>query len=230
MNFLTLITLFSLTLLSGCSTFNSVLGGNSSKQVLTNVTWNYQKDAIQVDLVSDKDLNYFAGEAHTVILGFYQFSDENGFPKFLGSGTDAIVDSLTTGTVSADILKIDRYTIQPGVKTVLKFDRVQMAKYVGVIVGFYNINMENNPQIFRIPVNMSSTGIITTTYTATPSILAFGMTLGRNKITRAEYLSYDAEKKAIVEKLPAKNQQPQNTSIDPKKINSSSSDVGVTKL
>jgi type VI secretion system VasD/TssJ family lipoprotein len=208
-----LMILFCTLLLQSCTLVNSALGGNSTKEARAEISWPFEKDAILVDLVMDHDLNLFNDQAHTLVLGLYQTAEETSFQKILTSA-ELISNTLTLGANSEGILQLDRYALNPGKRIILKVNRVQGTKYVGVIAGYYNQETATSTRIFRIPLNMESEGWITKSYTAIPSVLAFRLFLGKSGIVNSQPLTYDADKKAVVELLPIKN-PPQKMLITP---------------
>ena len=197
--------IFSLT---GCSSLNSMLGGNSPKEAKAEVEWAYQKEGIWLQLASDQQLNTYNNEPHTLVMGIYQLSETQSFFKLL-SDQGQITKDLLTGQTGKQVVQFDRYVISPGKATVLKLDRAQGAKFIGMIAGYYDFNAENAARLFRVPVNMQSHGIISTTYKAEPAILAVRLVFGNNGINNADVLTYDAEKKTVIETLPLDSKNPE---------------------
>jgi predicted component of type VI protein secretion system len=190
-----------LAALSGCAWLNSTLGGNTPKEAKAEVEWPYEKDAILVDLVSDLTLNFYSNQSHTVVLGVFQLADQKAFVDLLAK-PDAVMKVLVGGKASPEVVQFDRYVVNPGKKTTLKIDRVQGAKFVGFVAGYYQLKPVQAARLFRIPLNIETSGIVTTTYKAEPAILALRLFLGNDRIVNAEMLTYDFEKKVIKETVP----------------------------
>jgi len=190
-----------LAALSGCAWLNSSLGGNTPKEAKAEVEWPYEKDAILVDLVSDLTLNFYSNQSHTVVLGVFQLADQKAFVDLLAK-PDAVMKVLVGGKTSPEVVQFDRYVVNPGKKTTLKIDRVQGAKFVGFVAGYYQFKPVQAARLFRIPLNIETSGIVTTTYKAEPAILALRLFLGNDRIVNAEALTYDFEKKVIKETVP----------------------------
>lgn len=221
--------IFALALLQSCSSINSALGGNSTKEARAEVSWDYEKEAILIDVVMDPNLNLYGNEAHTLVLGIYQVPDEASFRRLL-SDPRMVSSSLTLGLGADSTILLDRYVVSPGKRTTLKINRAQGTKFVGVIAGYYNLDISSSSRIFRIPVNMESQGFFSKSYTATPAVLAFRLNLGKSNIVNSESLTYDANKKAIIETLPLRN-PPQKMVISPAELNQSlDSTAAATKL
>jgi len=197
-----------LLMLVGCSSVNSMLGGNSQKEAKAEIDWAYAKEGIWLQLASDAQLNIYDNESHTLVLGIYQLSETQSFYKLLADKPQISKD-LLTGQTGKQVVQFDRYVLAPGKATVLKLDRAQGAKFVGMIAGYYDFDAINAARLFRVPVNMQSSGMVTTTYKAEPAVLALRLVFGNNGINNAEVLTYDAEKKTVVETLPLDSKNPE---------------------
>ena len=195
-------------MLVGCSSVNSMLGGNSQKEAKAEIDWAYAKEGIWLQLASDAQLNIYDNESHTLVLGIYQLSETQSFYKLLADKPQISKD-LLTGQTGKQVVQFDRYVLAPGKATVLKLDRAQGAKFVGMIAGYYDFDAINAARLFRVPVNMQSSGMVTTTYKAEPAVLALRLVFGNNGINNAEVLTYDAEKKTVVETLPLDSKNPE---------------------
>jgi hypothetical protein len=169
------------------------------------VTWPYDKEGILLELAADINLNFFSNQPHTLALGIWQFDDEKVFVKLLNNKTE-LIQALTTGNLPKGVLQLDRYVIQPDTKILLKIARAQGSKYVGILAGYYALTPETAARYFRIPLNIQSSGLISKDYTAAPAVLALRLLLGTQSILNAESLTYDAEAKAIIEKVPLNNE------------------------
>jgi predicted component of type VI protein secretion system len=196
-----------LATLSGCSWLNSALGGNTPKAAKAEVEWPYEKDAILVDLVADVDLNFYSNQSHTLVLGVFQTSDQKTFVDLLAK-LDAVQKVLISGKTSPEVVHFDRYVVNPGKKT-LKIDRVQGAQFVGFVAGYYQLKPVQAARLFRIPLNIETSGLLTTTYKAEPSVLALRLFLGSDRIVNAEMLTYDFEKKALKQTIPLGTVKPE---------------------
>ena len=183
-----------LLLLSGLTGCGLTGPSNAEKQdkVKAEVKWPFSKNGIMIELASDLDLNYYSGQAHTLVLGILQFDDEKTFPKLLTKPTD-LMKSLTSGNLPAGVLQLDRYVLSPDTRLLLEVDRVQDAKFVGIVAGYYQFDAARSVRYFRIPLNMKSSGLITKDYKAEPAVLALRLGLGAQRIVNAVSLTHDAD-------------------------------------
>lgn len=191
----------TLLLVQGCSSVNSAMGGNTQKEAKAEVSWEYAAKAIQIELASDDNLNAYVNQPHTLVMGVFQIEDAKAFMALLGNA-DKLKTILATGDAGQDVLQLDRYVVSPGKRTILDIDRVQDAKYVGIVAGYYVFNPATSARLFRIPLNIDSSGWVSTTYTAQPAHLALRLQLGRARIANAQSLTFDADKKPNVETVP----------------------------
>ena len=196
---------FFVTLLYGCSSLVGKSTDEKKDEAKAKVTWPYAKEGILLELASDINLNFYSNQSHTVALGIWQFDDEKVFIKLLTDKVE-LIKALTTGNLPKGVIQLDRYVIQPDTKILLKIDRAQGSKYVGILAGYYNFTPSNAARYFRIPLNMQSSGLISKDYTAEPAVLALRLQLGIQSIVNAESLTYDADAKSVIEKVPLTNE------------------------
>lgn len=198
--------LFSLLLgvLSGCGLTGPSKEDKQDK-AKAEVKWPYAKNGIMIELAADVDLNFHANRSHTLVLGVLQFDNEKTFPKLLTQPKE-LMKALSNGALPAGAVQIDRYVVSPDVRLLLEIDRVQDAKFVGILAGYYEFDTARSARYFRIPLNMQSSGIITKDYKAEPSVLALRLALGSQRIVNAESLTHDADAPPPVkEEVPLTN-------------------------
>jgi len=175
----------------GCAMMGPTAEQKQDK-VKAEAKWPYAKNAILIELASDMDLNFYANRAHTLVLGVLQFDDEKAFPKLLTQPND-LIKALSSGKLPAGALQFDRYVVSPDARLLLEIDRVQDAKFIGVVAGYYGFEATGSARYFRVPLNVQSSGIITKDYKAEPAVLALRLALGSQRIVNAESLTHDAD-------------------------------------
>ncbi len=184
------------------------MGGNTQKEAKAEVSWDYQKNGLMVELVAGNDLNFYANESHTLVLGVYQLADSKPFVKMLANSTQ-LTRSLETGNGGDGVLQLDRYIVSPGKRTTIIMDRVQDARFVGMAAGYYQGSGAGVGRLFHIPLNIKTEGMVSTTYIASPAVLATRLYLGSEQIVNAEMLTYDADKQKVVENVPIDLKNPE---------------------
>jgi type VI secretion system VasD/TssJ family lipoprotein len=186
-----------------------MMGGNSQKEAKAEVSWGYQKNGVMIELVSSNDLNFYANEPHTLVMGVYQLSDSKTFMKML-TNVPQMMKGLETGKTEDGVLSLERYVVSPGRRTTMKIDRVQDARFIGIFAAYYqNRGSASAARLFNVPLNISSEGVVTTTYFATPAVLATRLYLGADQIVNAEMLTYDPDKQKIIENVPLDLKNPE---------------------
>jgi type VI secretion system VasD/TssJ family lipoprotein len=178
----------AVVLLAGCGTVNSLMGGNSEKEAKATIEWSYGPGAISIDLRSDPGLNLYEGAPHTLVLGIVQTIDPNLFKALLADET-AVARLLATGQSTPPMTAVERVIIEPGRTRTVQVDRAQMAQYFGVIAGYYQLDPVRNARLFRIPVEVKSSGLIVKTRTAVPAPQRVNLVLGSERIVAAEQIS-----------------------------------------
>lgn len=200
---------------------------NEEKQdkVKAQVKWPFAKNGIMIELANDTDLNFYSGQAHTLVLGILQFDDEKAFPKLLTKPSD-LVKVLTSGNLPAGALQLDRYVLSPDSRLLLEIDRVQDAKFIGIVAGYYQFDVPRAVRYFRIPLNMKSSGLITKDYKAEPAVLALRLGLGAQRIVNAVSLTHDADAPpSPKEEIPKTNGSPE-ISLSPEVMNQAAKRAG----
>ena len=185
-------------LLAGCA------GGSpdaSRKQVMANVNWDFAKDAVMVEVAAEPNLNQYAGESHTLLLGVYQMADPAPFYKTLAD-PEALAQSLSSEKGGDAYVQFTRYVVAPGQHSILILDRAQKAKYIGLVAGYYKLSGATSARLFQIPLSVSSDGWISTTWSAEPMTLAVRMDFGADGILNADRLNHDPAAKKMQEAVP----------------------------
>ncbi|HEX7747981.1 MAG TPA: type VI secretion system lipoprotein TssJ [Bordetella sp.] len=186
-------------LLAGCG------GGGgpdaSRKQVMANVNWEFAKDAVMVEVAAAPNLNEYAGQSHTLLLGVYQMADPAPFYKMLAD-SNALARSLSSEKGGDAYVQFTRYIVAPGQHSILILDRAQKAKYIGLVAGYYKLSGATSARLFEIPLSVSSDGLITTTWSAAPMTLAVRMNFGADGILNADKLNHDPSAQKMQEAVP----------------------------
>lgn len=178
-------------MLAGCGASGASKDEKQDKAKAT-VKLPYAKNGIMIELASDMNLNFYANSAHTLVLGVLQLGDEKTFPKLLTQPA-ALMKAMSSGNLPSDVLQLDRYVVSPDARILLEVDRVQDARFVGIVAGYYGFDTARAVRYFRIPLNIQSSGFITKDYKAEPAVLALRLSLGSQRIVNAEILTHDAD-------------------------------------
>ena len=186
--------------LSGCSS-QPPSPDTPRKQAIAAVKWDFEKDAISIEINADERLNEFENEAHTLLLGIYQMADPAVFYK-MTSDSSTMSASLENGKAGDGFIDFARFVVTPGGKAVVNLDRAQKSKYVGLVAGYYQMDAPRAARLFEIPLTIDSKGFFTTTYAAEPATLALRLKLGTEGFINAERLNHMPGEKPNMEPVP----------------------------
>lgn len=189
------------TVLAGCSTANSLMGGNTRKEAVAEIAWDFARNAILVEVEADTRLNQYGGEAHTLVLGVYQMEDSAAFYKLIADAA-LVGKSLESGKGGEGFVHFARYVVTPGQRSILSLDRAQKAKFVGIAAGYYQIEAARSARLFEVPLTVESEGMVSTTYKAAPALLAVRLNLGPDELVNAQRLNRDPTEKKSSEAVP----------------------------
>ena len=170
--------------LQGCAAANSAMGGNTAKQARGEVAWDHAADGVLIEITSPPDLNLYQDQPHTLLLTVFQVADAAEFRKLVAD-PQQLAQALGTGKAGPAILQTSRYVVAPGRRTLLSLDRVQQARFVGVVAGYYSLDAAGTARLFEVPLAVSSKGWFSTTYSAEPVPLAIRLQLGAQAIAEA---------------------------------------------
>ncbi|TDV28726.1 type VI secretion system VasD/TssJ family lipoprotein [Paraburkholderia caballeronis] len=165
---------------SACSMF----GGNSRKDAMSALNWDFAADAVMLEIAASPDLNRDEGQAHTLLLGIYEASDAASFRK-LAANPPAVFQSMESGSAGPGFTQFARYVVSPGQHSMLILDRAQNTHFIGIVAAYAQAGKAVPTRLFDVPVVMSTRGWLTTTYAAAPGPLALRLDLGAQGIVNA---------------------------------------------
>ena len=117
--------------------------------------WKYEKGAIQLHLVSDRNLNLFGGTAHTLLLCVYHLRDPNAFNQ-VQDEKDGLVKLLDCTRFDPSVTYAKKIIVQPGQDVTEALDRAEGARYVAVVAGYSQLQKDRVTRFFEIPVGSLS--------------------------------------------------------------------------
>ncbi len=186
---------------AGCAAANSAMGGNSRKDALAEVAWEFAKDGVMLELSAERELNRYGGESHTLLLGIYQMEDAAAFYKMIADPA-ALARSLSANKGNEGFVQFTRYVVDPGQHSILILDRAQKAKFIGLVAGYYQMSGPTAARLFEIPLTVASDGLLSKTWKAAPAQLAARVKFGPDGILNAERLNYDPSEKKMQQAVP----------------------------
>jgi len=167
--------------LAGCSSVNSMLGGNSEADALTNLKWSYAANGIELAVTAAPELNRSKDQAHTLLLVVVQMEDPNAFSR--AAASPAQLSALLLSPAAPDgMLSLNRIYVAPGTTQNIALPRVEKAQYVGVAAGYYHLDPARSTRLYRFGVDVTASGIVIKNRTATPQPLQITLQLGADGI------------------------------------------------
>lgn len=121
--------------------------------------WVYEKRAITVSVKAPADLNSLSGRPHSLAIGLFQLSDPNTFSG-LSVTTQGAVELLQKGQIDETVASHSLINIRPGEHKKVTLNRSQDAQYVGIIVGYYNLNPSKDVKVFSVPMRAQKRGLV----------------------------------------------------------------------
>jgi type VI secretion system VasD/TssJ family lipoprotein len=108
-------------------------------------------EAVHLHIKADPQLNYYQAGPHTLFLCIYHLKDSAMFNQLMDE-KDGPAKLLECGRFDPSVLKSSNMIIQPSQEVTESLGRVEGARYVGIIAGYYNnFRKERIFRSFRIP-------------------------------------------------------------------------------
>lgn len=108
--------------------------------------WKHQKQAISLNIESGKSLNAFDNAPSGLLMKVFQLSDPKAFLKAAESSV-GLKNLLTSEKVDPAYISSERLIILPGNPKKLTLDRIEGARYIGIVLAYSNLEQA---QIFRL--------------------------------------------------------------------------------
>lgn len=192
-----LVCFFAL-LLSSCSS-----NPTPEQQALTNIKWNYEPDAIILNLNADKNLNEYDNQPHTLMLVVTQFDQPNTFETFSSNGQQ-LSNLLLMNTAPSGLIGLTRVFIEPGQSKQVRLARLEGTKLVGISAGYAHLDPLRSVRMYRIGVENTSTGWFSKTWFAHPKPLEIELLLGPDSLLRSK----QSQPKPVLPTKPVEGEVP----------------------
>lgn len=109
-------------------------------------SWEFEKQAISLDIKSVQSLNAFDNAPNALLMKIFQLSDSKAFLKAAESSS-GLRHLLTAEQIDPACVGVERFLVLPGNTQKLTLDRIEGARYIGVVLGYSNLEQA---QIFRL--------------------------------------------------------------------------------
>jgi len=143
--------------------------------------WRYEKEAIQLHLKADFQLNLHEGTPHTLLICVYQLRNPNTFNQLAGDN-NGLYKLLECGLFDSSVAGSERLIIHPGQDLTFRLNRAEGARYIAIVAGYYSLHKERIIRLFDIQVIVEKKGWIKRTKILKPGPLNIELTLGPKQI------------------------------------------------
>lgn len=112
--------------------------------------WVMEPEGVSLRVVASPQLNWFDERPHSVVLKVIQASDSLDFER--NRAAPFVLQGMLAGNLdNSRFLDVRTYAIDPGADTVITLDRLDLARYVGIVVGFYRLDGRESARLVAVP-------------------------------------------------------------------------------
>lgn len=175
------LVLLAALVLTGCGMFKT----KSKDEALKDLQWEYERDALVLEVNADPQLNTWGGQAHTVLMVVAQMVEPSVFEPY-SSRPDQLSSLLMADSAPTGLLSLDRIFIEPGVKRRIRLARVDKARYVAVALGYQHLDPARSTRLYQFGAKLDSHGLMFREYEARPEPLRIRLRLGPQAIIESQ--------------------------------------------
>jgi type VI secretion system VasD/TssJ family lipoprotein len=170
--------------------------------------WGYEKDAIELHLKADKQLNYKDKKAHALVICVYQLISPNAFNQLAGSH-DGLYSLLECSVFDPSSVAVSKQiVVSPGKDVNIKLDRAEGAKYVALVAGYYTIDKDKITRLYQITEITERSGFLWLKKTTKPEKLVIDLICGSRQLQDPQPTQ---DTKPSKETKPTQDTQPTKT-------------------
>ncbi len=143
--------------------------------------WQYEQNAVHVNIKVDPQLNLSEGLPHTLVLCVYQLKDPNKFNQLAGD-EEGLYQLLECRAFDASVTSYKRLIVYPGQDIEFTWDRSEGAKYIAFAAGYYSLHRDRMVRLFKIPARVKRRGFLWLKKYLAPEVINIELTLGQLQI------------------------------------------------
>lgn len=167
--------------LSACSLVKT----QSKEEALQKMTWEYGQDAIELVLMAEPTLNWWGGQAHTLLVSVVQLEDLSALERYKAS-VQALSELLLTETAPSGLLSLNRYFLAPGAQIKQKIARLDKSRYVAVFLGYQHLDPARSIRVYQIGAELQRKGWVFRHYHASPEAVQIQLHLGPDGVMSSQ--------------------------------------------
>jgi type VI secretion system VasD/TssJ family lipoprotein len=143
--------------------------------------WPLAKNAIQIEIKADNNVNIYEGIPHAVSICLYQLFRPDFFNQ-LASYPEGLNRLVECRSFHPSVAKIHRETIEPDEQKTIIMNREKDVRHVAITAGYFFKNKTKITRIIDIPIRAVRPALIKSTETVRPAPLNIHLTFGPEKI------------------------------------------------
>ncbi|MFW5836608.1 MAG: type VI secretion lipoprotein TssJ, partial [Desulfovibrionaceae bacterium] len=146
------------------------------------VAWTYDPGAVTLSLWADPRLNEYQGDSHALMLCVLQLKNAQSYQE-LSRTAAGLTRMLACKRFDEHVAGAKKVFVQPGRNATHVMDRLEGAKYVALVAGYYDLSPgPAASRLFEVPLHVSDSGILFTTLEYAPAPLIVEILLGPHEM------------------------------------------------
>lgn len=129
--------------------------------------WPLQKQAIELTFHADPQVNFYAGQPHTLTISLFQLDEPNAY-KQLAEREQGRRQLLAQSKDLPPQLASERFYLEPGETRTLVFDRAERARWIAIAAGYFDPQIDATTAVEKIDYVIQREGLITGEKAAIP--------------------------------------------------------------
>ena len=119
--------------------------------------WSFAERAIQLRLDADEMLNAYDGEHHTLVMCVYQLQNYKSYLSIL-KAEEGLSRLVVCQSFGEDVVSANRIIVNPAEVKEVALDRGENARFVALVVGYFDGTPKGSTKLYRIPVDTVEDG------------------------------------------------------------------------
>lgn len=115
------------------------------------VKWTFAAKAIEISFKADATLNSYDDEPHTLAVAVYQMSDPSVYLSY-GVNREKLTEIMEAHRFDPSVTSFDQFFFQPGEERVIRIDRAENSRFVGIVAGYFQSDPDQVTRLFEVPV------------------------------------------------------------------------------
>jgi type VI secretion system VasD/TssJ family lipoprotein len=113
--------------------------------------WPAEKNAIELKVKADSQLNRYEDKAHTLVVCVYQLKSMKTFDQ-MSREKESAYRMVACNPFNDTVVAQQRFIFHPGEMRTITLDRAEHAQFVGVVAGYYEAKPQAITTSWRIPL------------------------------------------------------------------------------